>query len=216
MTNSLNGDIIGVLRENTEFVRFSQNGGVVVRNVLIAGKTEQVCESIAALLTGQDIRTVCVTDGVQVRCMDVSGFDVVIISTPLADEFGLDLAAELRDKTRAAFIVLTKSEIADEVQRKIKFTGAFVIGRPCGKSALLQAIRFADVAAENLKRLEEENVQLERQLEDARVIGRAKACLMQYLSLTEEQAHRHIQKQAMDMRRTQRAVAEDILGMYAK
>ena len=187
-----------------------------MRNVLIAGKSRQVCESIAALLTEQDICTVSVTEGVQVRCMDVSGFDVVIISTPLSDEFGLDLAAELREKTRAAFIVLTKSEIADEVQNKIKFTGAFVIGRPCGKSALLQAIRFADVAGESIKRLEQENVQLEKQLNDVKVINRAKACLMEYLNLTEEQAHRHIQKQAMDMRKTQRAVAEDVLRMYAK
>lgn len=187
-----------------------------MRRVLIAGKNEQVCENIVTLLSEQDVRTVSVTDGVHMRSVDVSLFDVVIISTPLADEFGLDLAAELRSRTRAALIVLTKSEIADEVQNKIKFTGAFVIGRPCGKSALLQAIRFADVAGESLKRLEEENEQLERQLEDVRVISRAKVCLMQYLSLTEEQAHRHIQKQAMDMRRTQRAVAEDILRMYAK
>ena len=189
---------------------------MVVRNVLIAGKNEQVCESIAALLKEQDMRIVSVTDGIRMRSIDVSGFGVVILSTPLADEFGLDLVAELRDKTGAAFIVLTKSEIADEVQNKIKFTGAFVIGRPCGKNALVQAIRFADVAGESRKRLEQENVQLERQLEDVRVIGRAKACLMQYLNLSEEQAHRHIQKQAMDMRKTQRAVAEDILRMYAK
>lgn len=187
-----------------------------MRNVLIAGKTEQVCESIAALLTEQDVHTVSVTDGIRMRSIDVSGFDVVIISTPLADEFGLDLAAELKDKTNAAFIVLTKSEIADEVQSKIKFTGAFVIGRPCGKNALTQAIRFADVAGASRKRLEEENVRLERQLEDVKVVSRAKACLMQYLNLTEEQAHRHIQKQAMDMRKTQRAVAEEILRIYAK
>ena len=189
---------------------------MVVRKVLIAGKTEQVCESIAALLNEQDMHAVCVTDGIRMRSVDVSGFDVVILSTPLADEFGLDLVAELKLKTNAAFIVLTKSEIADEVQNKIKFTGAFVIGRPCGKSALLQAIRFADVAGSNIKRLEEENVQLEKQLEDVRAVSRAKACLMQYLNLTEEQAHRFIQKQAMDMRKTQRAVAEDVLRMYSK
>ena len=187
-----------------------------MRNILIAGKSDQICESIATLLSGQDMRTVNVTNGALMRCMDVSVFDVVIISTPLADEFGLDLTAELRDKTQAAFIVLTKGEIADEVQSRIKFTGAFVIGRPCGKSALLQALRFADVAGESIKRLEQENVQLEKQLEDVRVVSRAKACLMQYLNLTEEQAHRHIQKQAMDMRKTQRAVAEDVLRMYAK
>ena len=187
-----------------------------MRKALIAGKNEQVCESIAALLAEQNMHTVHLTDGIHMRSIDVSVFDAVIISTPLSDEFGLDLVAELRAKTSAAFIVLTKSEIADEVQSKIKFTGAFVIGRPCGKTALLQAIRFADVAGESIKRLEQENEQLEKQLEDVRVISRAKACLMQYLSLTEEQAHRHIQKQAMDMRKTQREVAEDILRMYVK
>lgn len=187
-----------------------------MHNILIAGKNKQVCENITALLTELEVSTVAVTDGIRMRSIDVSLFDAVIISTPLSDEFGLDLLAELKAKTSAAFIVLTKSEIADEVQNKIKFTGAFVIGRPCGKSALLQAIRFADVAGENIKRLEQENVQLEKQLEDVKIISRAKACLMQYLKLTEEQAHRHIQKQAMDMRKTQRAVAEDILRMYSK
>lgn len=187
-----------------------------MRKILIAGKSEQICENIAALLTEQDISTVNVTDGAVARSIDVSLFDVVIISTPLSDEFGLDLTAELKAKSSAPFIVLTKSEIADEVQSKIKFTGAFVIGRPCGKTALLQAIRFADVAGESIKRLEKENVRLEKQLEDVKAVSRAKVCLMQYLSLTEEQAHRHIQKQAMDMRKSQREVAEEILRMYVK
>ena len=37
---------------------------------------------------------------------------------------------------------------------------------------------------------------------------------MQYLNLNEEQAHRYIQKQAMDMRKTQSAIAREILQTY--
>ena len=48
-----------------------------------------------------------------------------------------------------------------------------------------------------------------------KVIDRAKFCLIQYLNLSEEQAHRHIQKLAMDTRRTQRDIAEDILRTYS-
>ncbi|MFQ9801115.1 MAG: ANTAR domain-containing protein [Clostridia bacterium] len=33
--------------------------------------------------------------------------------------------------------------------------------------------------------------------------------MIQYLNMTEAQAHRHIEKQAMDTRRTRREVAED-------
>ena len=185
-----------------------------IKNVLIAGKTEQVCEYIAALLEDTDCKTVCFTDGIRMRSIDVDKFDVIVISTPLEDEFGLDLAAELHGKTSAALVVITKGELAEAVQSKIKFTGAFVIGRPCSKAALIQAIRFADIAGENLKRLAEEKKRLEQQLEDMKIINRAKLCLMQYLNFTEEQAHRHLQKQAMDLRKTQKQAAEDILIMY--
>lgn len=166
------------------------------------------------MLEDTDCKTVSLTDGIHMRSIDADKFDVIVISTPLEDEFGLDLAAELHGKSSAALVVITKSELAEAVQSKIKFTGAFVIGRPCGKAALLQAIRFADIAGENLKRLTEEKNRLEQQLEDMKVINRAKLCLMQYLKLTEEQAHRHLQKQAMELRKTQKQAAEDILIMY--
>lgn len=197
-----------------------------MRNVLIAGKNKKICESISALLSDTDspegtekkeapfCRTVMVTDGIRARCADVSGLDLIIISTPLEDEFGLDLAAELHGKSGAGLIVITKSELAEEVQSKIKFTGAFVIGRPTSRTALLQAVRFAEIAGENVRRLTEENRRLEQKIEDMKTISRAKACLMQYLKLTEEQAHRYIQKQAMDLRKTQRQAAEDILLTY--
>lgn len=197
-----------------------------MRNILIAGKNKKICESISALLSDTDspegtekkeapvCRTVMVTDGIHARCADVSELDLIIISTPLEDEFGLDLAAELHGKSGAGLIVITKSELAEEVQNKIKFTGAFVIGRPTSRTALLQAVRFAEIAGENVRRLTEENRRLEQKIEDMKIISRAKACLMQYLKLTEEQAHRYIQKQAMDLRKTQRQAAEDILLTY--
>ncbi len=185
-----------------------------MQKILIAGKTQQICESIADLLPDAEYNTFFLTDGIHMRSIDVKDFDIIIISTPLEDEFGLDLAAELHGKTSASLIVITKGELAKEVQSKIKFTGAFVIGRPCSKNTLLQAVKFAEVAGESVKRLTEEKTRLEQQIEDIKIINRAKACLMEYLKLTEEQAHRHIQKQAMDLRRTQKQVALDILKMY--
>lgn len=79
---------------------------------------------------------------------------------------------------------------------------------------LIQTIKLAEVAHIGMAKLEEENRQLSQQLSDMKIVNRAKSMLMQYLNLTEEQAHRHIQKQAMDLRKTQRAVAEDILKTY--
>ena len=184
-------------------------------NILIAGKTEEICGSIAQLLLELDCDNISTfTSGAIIRGVDISKFDSVIISTPLSDEFGLDLVADIAKDTKNGVVVLAKREIADEVQKKIRFTGAFVLPRPFNKALLVQTIKLAEVAHIGMAKLEEENRQLSQQLSDMKIVNRAKSMLMQYLNLTEEQAHRHIQKQAMDLRKTQRAVAEDILKTY--
>lgn len=184
-------------------------------NILIAGKTEEICDSIAQLLLELDCDNISTfTSGAIVRGVDISKFDSVIISTPLSDEFGLDLVADISKDAKNGIVVLAKREIADEVQKKIRFTGAFVLSRPFNKALLVQTIKLAEVAHIGMAKLEEENRQLSQQLSDMKIVNRAKSMLMQYLNLTEEQAHRHIQKQAMDLRKTQRAVAEDILKTY--
>lgn len=184
-------------------------------NVLIAGKTKEICDSIAQLLIELDCDNISTfTSGAIIRGVDISKFDSVIISTPLSDEFGLDLVADISKDAKNGIVVLAKREIADEVQKKIRFTGAFVLPRPFNKALLIQTIKLAEIAHIGMAKLEEENRQLTQQLSDMKIVNRAKSMLMQYLNLTEEQAHRHIQKQAMDLRKTQRAVAEDILKTY--
>ena len=184
-------------------------------NILIAGKTTEICESIAQLLSEQgDNNISSFTSGSIVRGVDVSEFDSVIISTPLSDEFGLDLVADISKDAKNGVVVLAKHEIADEVQRKLRFTGAFVLPRPFNKAMLIQMVKMAEIAHIGMAKLEEENRHLTQQISDIKIVNRAKSMLMQYLNLTEEQAHRHIQKQAMDLRKTQRAIAEDILKTY--
>ena len=65
-------------------------------NILIAGKTEEICDSIAQLLLELDCDNISTfTSGAIIRGVDLSKFDSVIISTPLSDEFGLDLVADI-------------------------------------------------------------------------------------------------------------------------
>lgn len=182
--------------------------------VFINAKTEELAASIASALDdfGAELTT-CWDD--ETASGDLSEMDAVIVSTPLRSEFGLNYVAQLAKRTNGCIIVLAKTDIAQDVQDRIKFTGAFVLARPFSKSALQQTIRIAQLAKENMARLEEEKTQLSRQLDDVKAIDRAKCCLIQYLNLTEKQAHRHIQKLAMDSRRPQREIADDILKTYS-
>ena len=95
--------------------------------VFINAKTEMICDTISAALADTGAEITCCFDDEQAAAADLSGYDVVIVSTPLRSEFGLNYVAEIHDRTSAVIIVLAKTEIADEVQNRIKFTGAYVL-----------------------------------------------------------------------------------------
>lgn len=185
-----------------------------LKGILINAKTEEICDSLATLFDETEENIVCCYSDEEIEKTDLSMFETIIVSTPLRTEFGLNFITDAYKKTDAAIIVLAKSDIADDVQNRIKFTGAFVLGRPFNKAIFLQTIKFSNIARSSMKKLEEEKQQLTKQLEDIRIIDRAKCCLIEYLNLTENQAHRHIQKQAMDRRVSQRDIADDILRTY--
>ena len=62
--------------------------------------------------------------------------------------------------------------------------------------------------------LTDENIRLKARIEELRLIDRAKCTLISVLNISEQEAHRAIEKQAMDMRLTKKQVAENILRIY--
>ena len=62
--------------------------------------------------------------------------------------------------------------------------------------------------------IKSENLQLQKKIDEIRMVDRAKCALIQYLSMTEPQAHRYIEKQAMDRRQTRMQIAQSIIKIY--
>ena len=71
-----------------------------------------------------------------------------------------------------------------------------------------------EASQRKLRKCQEENNKLRKKLEELRVVCQAKCLLVEYLHLTEEEAHKYIERQAMEDRKTRRAVAEDIMREY--
>ncbi len=149
------------------------------------------------------------------RKIDITDFDLVIINTPLSDEFGTELVLDIADKTLSAILVLVKAEVQEQVQDKVAITGAFVVGKPLNKSVLLQTIPFVLNSKQIIQTLRNQNKALQRKVDDTKIIERAKYSLIKYLGLDEGEAHRYIQKQAMDLRVSPRVIADNILKTYA-
>jgi len=100
------------------------------------------------------------------------------------------------------------------VQDKVSSTGAFVISKPINKQMLMQSVPFVLNSKQIISSLREQNKALKQKVDDTKVIERAKFSLIKYLGLDESQAHRYIQKQAMDLRVSPRVIADNILKTY--
>ena len=91
-----------------------------------------------------------------------------------------------------------------------------VIEKPVNRQMFFKSIRMAGVQQSRMTGLQRENKKLRDKIEEIRTVDRAKCLLIQFEAMTETQAHRYIEKQAMDLRVPRRRIAEDILHQYEK
>ena len=159
--------------------------------------------------------TVFATAGETKRALLEKDFDIIIIDAPLADETGESLARYTASSGISQVILAVGSEHYDAVASDCQDDGVLVISKPVDINFFWYTLSFAKSISRKFKRIQNENVKLKQKIEDIRVIDRAKCLLISYLKLSEQEAHRFIEKQAMDLRSTKRTIAEEILKTYA-
>lgn len=141
-------------------------------------------------------------------------FDLVIINSPLPDESGESLARRIAAKGLSQVILVVKSEYFEEVSAHTEEYGVLTVAKPINRTLFWFALKLAKSAQARVKVMQEENSKLKQKIEDIRIVDRAKCILISHLNMSEKEAHRYIEKQAMDQRITKRAVAEAILKTY--
>ena len=142
-------------------------------------------------------------------------FDLVIIDSPLQDESGERMSRHIASKGLSQVILAVKGEYFDAVSAVCEDDGVLVISKPVTKEIFWSVLSLAKSVKNRIKRIQAENAQLKQKIDDIGIINRAKCLLISYLNMSEQEAHRYIEKQAMDMRTAKRTIAEGILKMYA-
>lgn len=184
-----------------------------MENVLIVSYTEKSITFFNDLLTRNLYTEIIAAQSCDEarRLMLERDFDLCIINSPLVDEFGTEFALQTVSNAICQVIFLVKNEHYDEICSKLEDEGVFVIAKPINRQMFWNALKIANAAHSRLSRLSHENQLLVKKLEDVRVVDRAKCMLIQHFKMTESEAHRYIEKQAMDKRVTRRQVADTII-----
>jgi response regulator NasT len=141
-------------------------------------------------------------------------FDLVIINAPLRDESGEDLSMHITSKGSSQVILAVNNEFLDAVSAICENCGVLVIPKPINKAVFWLTLSLARAVHGRMKLIQAENEQLKQKIEDMRIVDRAKWVLVSRMHINEKDAHRYIEKQAMNLRTTKRAIAEKILKSY--
>lgn len=154
------------------------------------------------------------TAGSARRRLITEQFDVILINAPLQDENGIELALDLTENTSSGVILFVRETDYEHITDRVEWHGVLTVSKPVHRQNVLQALHLALSTRERIRRVEKKNVKLTEKLDEFRLVNRAKWLLINALSMDEPQAHKYIEKMAMDLRITKRDAAENIIKTY--
>ncbi len=182
-------------------------------SVLLVSAAEKFNESLMPLLPGSVyypvdlVKSVCAGS----RRLLEKDYDLVLVNSPLPDDPGLRLAMDACADSPAGVLLLARREIYDEVCDQVSAWGVAVLPKPTNTQAVNQTLQILRATRERMRRMAEKQVTVEEKIREIRLVNQAKWLLIEKQGLTEAEAHRQIEKQAMDTRRSKLDVAREII-----
>ena len=183
--------------------------------VLVAGGNEKLCELLSEILPRNEYEFLvpAKTAGEVRRLTMDRNVDLVILNAPLKDEFGVQLAQDLAENNLGV-LLLTGSDVSEQVSYRVEQSGVITLAKPTTKQSLYITLRALTALRSKLLQMEQKTKALQQKVADIHTVNHAKWLLIRHDSMTENEAHRFIEKQAMDMRLSRREVAESIIRTY--
>ena len=186
-------------------------------SALVVSAAEKLNTALSDVLSESNCRPVrfCSNVSSAKRALIDRTFDFVIINSPLPDDPGIRFAIDTGSTKGTVVLLLVRDELYEGVYDKVVEHGIFALSKPLSHQALTIALRLMASACERLRRLEKKTLSVEEKMEEIRVVNRAKWLLISELKMDEPQAHRYIEKRAMDRCISKKEIAEEIIQLYS-
>ena len=188
-----------------------------VYSVLIVSAAESFNDALSALLPNSKYSPTHFVSNISAakRALAERAFDFVIINSPLPDDIGTRFAIDTGNSKETVVLLMVRAELQAEIYDKVAEHGVFVLPKPTSKPTMAIALSWLSSAREKLRKTEKKTLSIEEKMEEIRIVNRAKWILIRELKLDEPEAHRYIEKQAMDRCVSKKVVAEEIIKTYS-
>ncbi len=188
-----------------------------VYSVLVVSSAENFNSVLLTLLPESKYYPICTVTSINAAKREIAdrAFDFVLINSPLPDDVGTSFAIDTCTMKGTVVLLIAKADIHGDIYDKVAEHGVFTLPKPTAKPVILQALSWMASARERLRKFEKKTLSIEDKMEEIRLVNRAKWLLISEVKMTEPDAHRYIEKQAMDRCVSKKEIAGEILKMYS-
>ena len=185
-------------------------------SVLIVSASVKAEDYLRDILSGGSFAPVASAKSVsEAKRMQLENqYEIVIINTPLPDDFGIEFAEQLCEDSSVGVLLFVKNELFEQVSCKVEDYGVLTFSRPGSRQSITQAVRLIAATHNRLAAFERKAVKLEAKMKEIRLINRAKWLLIDRFNMSEAEAHKYIEKTAMDNCVKRGEIAENIIRTY--
>ena len=108
------------------------------------------------------------------RALVEKTYDLIIINTPLRDEFGTRFAIDVSAKSSAIVLLFVKNDRYPEVYGKVMEHGVLAVSKPTSTQMVAQSLRVMCTMRERLRMMEAKQATVEDKIAEIRLFNRAK------------------------------------------
>lgn len=116
-----------------------------IYSVLVVSASEKFNESVSALLPKSNYSPVHYAQSVNAaqRKFLERSYDIILINTPLPDDFGIKFATEISAGRTSVVLLFIRNEVYSDVYDKVCDYGVFTIRKPVPPTAVTPVARLA-------------------------------------------------------------------------
>ena len=188
-----------------------------IYRILIVSATDSFTSAFTDLLPAARYSPVDTVTSISVakRVLAEKTYDFVIINAPLPDDAGTRFAIDTCTTKQSAVLLLVENDIHAGIHDRVAEYGVFTLPKPISKVTMTHALNWLESARERLRQFEKKTISIEDKMAEIRLVNKAKWLLISELKMSEPDAHRYVEKQAMDRCVSRRFIAEEIIKTYS-
>ncbi len=181
-------------------------------SVLLVSHDSKIISQISAFLVPPLFELTTTTDFNEARRLATErSFNIIIADS--GDGYDTDFAMNISE-SYSTILLLVPNEHFDEISYRVEGYGILTITKPFEPFYFYNMVKIAIAVQYKVQVLSSQTTKLKVKMEEIKQVNRAKMLLMQNMSMTEQEAHRYIEKDAMDRGMKKTAVADEIIKRY--